>query len=41
MVGVAAGLFIEAVTGQSFPQQIEGIAQTLGLLPLDYETYFQ
>lgn len=41
MVGIVAGLLTESFTGHSIPQQIEDYAQILGLLPLDYETYFQ
>ncbi|CAN0333812.1 unnamed protein product [Ectocarpus sp. 12 AP-2014] len=41
MFGITVGMLTEYWTGQSIPQQIETFAQLLGLLPLDYDTYFQ
>lgn len=41
MFGVTVGMLTELWTGQSIPQQVETFAQLLGLLPLDYDTYFQ
>lgn len=41
MFGITVGMLTELWTGQSIPQQIETFAQLLGLLPLDYDTYFQ
>lgn len=41
MFGITVGILTEYWTGQSIPQQVETFAQLLGLLPLDYETYFQ
>lgn len=41
MFGVTVGMLTELWTGQSIPQQVETFAQVLGLLPLDYDTYFQ
>ncbi|CAM9208346.1 unnamed protein product [Hapterophycus canaliculatus] len=41
MFGITVGILTEYWTGQSIPQQIETFAQLLGLLPLDYDTYFQ
>ncbi|CAM9266215.1 unnamed protein product [Scytosiphon promiscuus] len=41
MFGITVGILTEYWTGQSIPQQVETFAQLLGLLPLDYDTYFQ
>lgn len=40
MFGITVGLLTEYWTGQSIPQQIETLVQVLGLVPLDYESYF-
>lgn len=40
MFGITVGLLTEYWTGQSIPQQVETLIQVLGLVPLDYESYF-